>query len=236
MKIYSEFEKRALRKIIKLDKITDFISVTSFLNDIVEIKSQVMMVGHDYDYELKEGENHYYKIEIKGNKRDIPTDSLTIRKRFNELVYLLKYLIENGLVLQVEGTVALGLMINRRDFKETKEIETRYIYLSTTLKQLLELCSYHFEPTEDLKQLVQHNFITSEERNNRKTRKIAIISIVISILGILFNTLFSIFDAKSSKIESISNEIKIDTNSINYYIEKLNSSKLNYNLSDTLKK
>jgi hypothetical protein len=227
MKSFSEFEKKALRKVVKFDKITDFINVNSFLNDVVEIKSQVMIVGHEYDYELEEGENHYYKIEIKGNREDAPSDYLIIRKKFIELYYLLTYLIEYGLMLQIEGSKFRGLMINLQDFDQTDEIEIQEMYISETLKQLLELCSYTFQPTEELKELVRYNFVSREERNNRKTRNIAVVAIIILILGILFNTFFNIFESKHPNTDNIRNGIQIDTNSINYYIKKLNASKNN---------
>lgn len=251
MRSFSDFEKNLIRKIIEREQSDNLLKPHSFLKGLLNIQSQVMFVGRAPNYQLKEGETHYYKIEIKGHENYINDDYFEITNRLYETNELLNFLIRDGYLLRHEGGDMAGLIINLRDefFKEDiKDIKTIEVYINTPLKELLDKCSYYYKATESLRDLVKHKFKFKEERNNRTTRIISIVSISITVLGLITNYYLnkskdSLPKPQTITIDTISinriiqgvqyPNIKLDTSSINYLINKL--SKKNKTAVDTVK-
>jgi hypothetical protein len=84
------------------------------------------------------------------------------------------------------------------------------------LHEFLEKCAYYYKPTEALRDLVKHNFKTQIERNNFWTRLISLISLTIAILSASSNIYFN----SQKKQESSPQVIKLDTNTIDYFIRR----------------
>lgn len=232
MRVFSKFEKRFLKQIINLEKADDkIIKPHSFFKGILNIKTQVTIIGHDPDYKLKDDENHYYKIEIKGDKKYTNTDFFEITGKFYEANDLLDYLLQNGYLLRHEGGVFAGLLINPLELENIPEIETIDVHVNKPLSQLLEKCSYYYHPTEALRDLVKHGFRTNSERNNRITRIISISAVIISLIS----AIISISDNKSKEPIQIENTLKIDSNTIGYIINKIKIEKSDSLLKTSLK-
>ena len=217
MRILSTFEKRFLEEIVTLEKTDErLIHPSRILKNLLNIKSQVFISGRGYKYELKEGETYYYKIEIMGDAIDFPTDYFEVTGKFYETNDLMDYLLKNGYLLRHEGGKVLGFYINMKEDLVEKNTPGENVYITTSLKEFLDKCSYYYTPTEALRDLVKHNFRTKSERNNYWTRVISIFSICISLLGIGLN-----FYVNSHKAEQLKPDtIKLDTSSIDYYIKK----------------
>jgi hypothetical protein len=220
MRVLSTFERRLLRQITGLEELGErLLSPHQFLKGLLAIKSQVTLVGRSYDYELKEGESHYYKVEILGNADEINSEYFEVLDKFYQTNDLLDYLLQNGYLLRREGGASLGLLINKQHHLVEGENNVNKIdvNLDTPLKQFLEKCSYYYNSTEALRDLVKHDFRTKAERNNYWTRVISIVSVIISVFGLYIS--FYV-DSKNSNAES-HQVIEIDTSSINYYIRKI---------------
>ncbi|MDD2987286.1 hypothetical protein [Flavobacterium sp.] len=221
MRVFSKFEKKFLEQIVNLEKGAEkILKPHSFFGDLLSIKSQVTIVGRDNKYKLLENENHYFKIEIKGKKSSTSSDYFEITRKFYEANDLLNYLLQNGYLLRHEGGNALGLLINPLDFsKEKEDIETIDVYINKPLSNLLEKCSYYYQPTEALRDLVNHGFKTKSERNNRITRIISIAAVIISLIS----TIINLNEKHYFKPLRVDNTMKIDSTSINYFINKLHA-------------
>lgn len=234
MRILSNFEKKFLKRIVELEQAGQkLLKPHNFLQNILDIKSQVMFVGRSYDYKLKDGENHYYKIEIKGKEAEVSGEYLELTEKLYEANDLMNYLLQNGYLLRHEGGVALGLVINLQEFDESdKKIETINVYIKKPLEDFLEKCAYYYKSTEALRDLVKNDFRTKEERNNQRTRIISIISIIISVVGLAINTYIN-----TSKKESPKQVLEIDSSTVNYIISKVKPpiSKVTTEYPDTAK-
>ena len=217
MLIFSNFERSLLRKLISLEK-DNLLKPNRFFNGLLNIQSQVEFIGRPAEYQLQEGESHYHKIEIKGHNTYINTDYFEIKNKLIEANDLLNFLILEGYILRYEGGNYPALIINiREDFTDnTTDIETIEVTLNTPLKELLEKCSFYYQVKEPLRDLVNNRFKSKEERNNLATLKISGILAVITFISLVINVITCNRNSKE-KIQ----ELKIDTTSINYIINKL---------------
>lgn len=219
MRIFSEFEKKFLKRIINLEESNErLIKPHTLLKGLLNIKSQVTIVGHDYNYELQDGETYYYKIELLGSPSNgLYEDYFEVIDRIHEANNLLNYLLQDGYLIRHNGGHAIGLLINmRHDLVEGENgVEKTEIYINQLLQEFLEKCAYFYKPTEALRDLVKHNFNTQADRNNFWTRGISIISIVIAVLSASSNIYFN-----SQKTKEPSPQIiKLDTSTIDYFIK-----------------
>lgn len=234
MRIFSDFEKKLLKKIMSLEKAKErLLKPHSFLQGLLNIKSQVTIVGHDYNYQLKDSESYYYKIEILGSPANgLYSDYAEVTDKIYEVNDLLNYLLQEGYLIRHEGGRAIGLLINmNHDLVEGEhEVEKIDVYINQLLQEFLDKCAYFYKPTEALRDLVKHKFKTQAERNIFWTRVISIASIIISITSAGLN--FYINSQKSKKTEP--QIIKLDTSSIDYYLRNTNSIPKNVRQEDTV--
>jgi hypothetical protein len=225
MRIFSEFEKKLLKKIISLEQSKErFLKPHSFLQGLLNIESQVTIVGHDYKYQLQDNESYYYKVEILGSPdKELYSDYAEVTEKIYEVNDLLNYLLQEGYLIRHEGGRAIGLLINmNHDLIEGEGgIEKIDIYINQLMQEFLDKCAYYYKPTEALRDLVRHKFKTQAERNTFWTRIISIASIVISIASVGLN--FYINSQKSKKVEP--QIVKLDTSSIDYYLRNSKTSR-----------
>lgn len=239
MRVFSNFDKAFINKILALEAADEKILFAhEFFKDLIGAESQVYITGRDTGYILQEGEQHYHKIEISGNADNIAEDYFKYTGAFYQANDLFNYLTENGFLIRHEGAPALGLFFNMLPDSERASAEKIVLKLDKLLLQFLDNLTYFYRPTEALRDLAKNKFRTKDERNNRTTRGIAITSIVITLLGLLLNYYINKGKNELPKVQTIaldSNNIKyflnqsksqyinLDTNSLNFVIDKINA-------------
>ncbi len=238
MRVFSNFDKAFINKILALEAANEKILFAhEFFKDLIGANSQVYITGRAVGYHLQEGEQHYHKIELSGKEADISEDYFKYTGAFYQANDLFNYLTENGFLLRHDGAPALGLYFNMLSEADKPAEMTIVIKLDKLLLQLLDNLTYFYRPTEALRDLAKNKFRTKEERNNRTTRWIAIGSVAISLLGIIVNYYINkskndIPPIQTLSIDSISinqifkqsksYKINLDTNSVNFLVNKFN--------------
>jgi len=220
MRIFSQFEKKFLNRIVNLEESNEkLIKPHTLLKGLLNIKSQVTIVGHDYKYQLQDGETYYYKIELLGSPENgIYDDYIEVIDRIHEANDLLNYLLRDGYLIRHNGGHAIGLLINMQDNLVEGEngVEKIEIHINQLLQEFLEKCGYFYKPTEALRDLVKHKFKTQAERNSLWTRVISIASIVIAVVSASSNVYFNSQKSKNTSPQVI----KIDSSTVDYFIKK----------------
>lgn len=236
MRVFSDFDKAFINKILALKAADEKILFGhEFFKDLINAKSQVYITGRAVHYQLQDGEHHYHKIELSGKNDDIPEDYFKVTGAFYQANDLFNYLLENGFLLRHEGSPALGIIFNMLPEAEKQTARRQEIKLDKLLQDLLDKLTYHYIPTEALKDLAENKFRTKDERHNRTTRIISIVSAIITLLGLCINYYVNknkndppppqtiIIDSTSLNriIEKMKyGNINVDTNSMNYFINK----------------
>ena len=182
---------------------------------------------------------------MTGDKDNLPEDYFIVTDAFYAANDLMNYLLENGYLLRHEGTSALGIVIKEASTDLKANSSKQDIYVNKTLSEFLDKLTYHYIPTEALKDLVKNKFRTKDERHNRKTRTISIVSAIVASLSLLVNYCSNkakdtippiqtiIIDTNSIRqLSKKVSSVTIDTGSVNFILNKLK----NKSRPDTLKK
>jgi len=228
MRVFSEFEKEIIRKIISSEG-DILLKPNNYIIGLMNISSEVNIWGREINYKLKPNETHYYKIEIKGEKPKLYDDFFVLRKRLNIANDLFNYLISNNYILQSFGGNVAGLVLNNpKTNLQADNIETKELYINNNLNEFLEKCSYYYDPTESLKDLLSNNFRTKEERYLKKNILLSWIAIIVSILAVVIG----LWPAKKAESPIIKNvldvhsNLKIDTTTLKQIIHEINYSEI----------
>lgn len=213
MRVYSNFEKQLMKKIGAVAKTEKLPTMTMILKDMLKIKCQVQIVGRSPEYNLKENEQHYYKIEVKGDEDEWLADYFEITDRFWETSNLFEFLLKNGYLLKKGGAKYVGMYINMQKdiLDETREVPTYEVHITDELLQFMSLCGYYFYPTAELIDLVKNGFKTRSDRYSYYTRVIAICAATFTGLGLILN----IFSSSRKEMQEVQT-IRIDSVSLNF--------------------
>jgi len=217
MRVFSDFDKQFMKNILALEKDGhNILLLNLFLRGLLPNNVSVRIKGREPYYQLKEGEPYYHSIEIlsSGSQDSVYFNVTGALYSANDLM---NYLIENGYLLQREGSEVAGLYIQYKEYCEEEDVRSQILYINNTLLEFLQKLPYHYNPTEALRDLVKNNFRTKEERNNRTTRIISIVSASIAVLSILVNY----FINKNKVNPPVTQTVIIDSNSIDYLVNKI---------------